>query len=113
MDEYSWEIVEGGADLGEDPLTAAKRELVEEAGLSATHWEQLGSEIHLSNCISSERGYAYLARGLTEGQSHPEETEILQVKKVSFREALAMVDSGEIKDGLSIIAILRAARALG
>jgi 8-oxo-dGTP pyrophosphatase MutT (NUDIX family) len=113
MNEYSWEIIEGGADLNEEPLAAAKRELAEEAGLVAAHWEPLGSEVHVSNCISSERGYLYLARGLTEVPASPEDTEILQIKKVPLSDALAMVDSGEIKDSLSIIALLRAARALG
>jgi len=113
MGEYSWEIPEGGTDEGEEPIQTAKRELEEEAGLIASDWQQLGGEIHLSNCISAERGFVYIARNLTEVDARPEETEVLQVKKVPFNEALAMVDRGDIKDGMSIIAILRAARALG
>ncbi|MBI2421480.1 MAG: NUDIX hydrolase [Candidatus Hydrogenedentes bacterium] len=107
MECYSWEIIEGGSDPGEDALEACKRELLEEAGLTAAQWEPLGGEIHLSNCHSSERGYLYVARGLHEGEASPEGTEALQIRKVPWSEALAMVDSGEIQDALSIMAILR------
>ncbi len=59
--EYSWEIIEGGSDPQETALDAAKRELKEEAGLMAASWEPLGSEIHLSNCHSSEVGFLFTA----------------------------------------------------
>jgi len=106
MGEYSWEIIEGGNDPGETALEAAQRELAEEAGLAAEHWQPLGHEIHLSNCHSDERGYLFLATGLSPRQAAPEETEILQLKKVPLTEALAMVDRGEIKDAVSIMGLL-------
>ncbi len=109
---YSWEIIEGGADKDEDPLAAAKRELAEEAGLIAKHWEQLGLELHLSNCYSAEVGMLYIAQELVETERKPDGTEVLAVKKISFETALKMVDDGEIKDSLSIIGILRAARLI-
>lgn len=104
---YSWEIPEGGSDPGEEPLEACKRELLEEAGLTAEKWEPLGGEVHLSNCHSSERAYLFVARDLHVGEAAPEGTERLQVRRVPWMEALAMVDSGEIQDAISIIAILR------
>jgi 8-oxo-dGTP pyrophosphatase MutT (NUDIX family) len=110
---YSWEIPEGGGNDGETPLAAAQRELREEAGVTAADWQPLGGEIHLSNCFTSERGYLFLARGLSQGASEPDETEALQVKTVPFVECLRMLESGEIVDSLTIIAILRAARVLG
>jgi 8-oxo-dGTP pyrophosphatase MutT (NUDIX family) len=110
-DMYSWEIPEGGGEDGESPLDAAKRELLEETGVVAANWRPLGGEIHLSNCYSSERAYLFLATELTFGAQKTEETEKIAVKKVPFSEVLELVDSGGIKDGLSIIAILRAARA--
>lgn len=109
---YSWEIIEGGADPGEPPLEAAKRELREEAGVLATEWEQLGDEVHLSNCFSSERALFYLARGLTETEREPEGTEVLQIRTAPLVECLGMVDRGEIKDAMSVIALLRLERQL-
>jgi len=112
VDEYSWEIPEGGSEHDEDPLETAKRELREEAGVVATGWEQLGGELHLSNCFSSERGFLYLARGLSEVEAEPDPTEILQIKRVPFVDCLKMLDDGTVKDGLTIMGILRAARML-
>lgn len=110
---YSWEIPEGGSEDGEQALVTAQRELREETGLVATTWEPLGGEVHTSNCFTAERGQLFLAQGLSLGESEPDETEQLKVKKVSVVEALAMVDAGEIQDALSIIALLRLSRKLG
>jgi 8-oxo-dGTP pyrophosphatase MutT (NUDIX family) len=111
---YSWEIIEGGADPGEPPEDAARRELLEEAGLTAREWELLGGEVHLSNCITAERAWIYLARGLTlTSAPTPEATERLQLRRVPLVEALRRVDSGEIVDAVSVIGLLRAARRLG
>lgn len=109
---YSWEIPEGGSDPQESALDTIKRELQEEAGIIAQSWTQLGGEVHLSNCFSSERAYLYLARDLSETNTAHEDTEVLKVKKVPFAEALRMVDSGEIVDAMSVIGILRAQRML-
>lgn len=112
-DVYSWEIPEGGGEPEESPLQTAQRELREETGLEATSWEQVGGEIHLSNCFTSERAFLFIAKGLTQGKAAPDETEQLAHKKVSIREALEMVENGEIYDGLTIIAVLKVARLLG
>ncbi len=103
---YSWEIVEGGSDPGEDYRDAMKRELREEAGLLAARWTPLGHEIHISNCISAEVGHIYLAEELTETEAEPEGTEVLQVRRVPFDECLRMIDRGEIVDAVSILGIL-------
>lgn len=107
LDRYSWEIIEGGAETGETALEAAQRELVEEAGIIAKNWTPLGPEIHLSNCHSSESGNLFLARELSFTQSKPDHTEVLQIKKVSLKEAFSMLSSGEISDSLTIIALSR------
>ena len=109
---YSWEIVEGGTDGDESALEAAQRELHEEAGLVAKEWRQLGAEIHLSNCFSSEVCYLYIARGLTQVESRPDGTEKLQVRRLPFKEAVSLVHSGEIKDAVSIMGLMRAERIL-
>ncbi len=107
MDVYSWELIEGGTEPGEDPLTAIQRELKEEAGLVAKRWRQLGDEIHLSNCISSETGYVFVAEDLTQCEPDPDGTEVLQIKKVPFDECLRMMDEGIIKDAVSIVGLMR------
>lgn len=110
--QYSWEIIEGGCPPGEEPLEAAKRELREEAGLTAGRWTPIEGELHLSNCISSERGYLFIAQDLQEVPAQPDATEVLQIKRVPFRELLEMVHGGQIQDTLTIIATLRAERIL-
>jgi len=104
-DNYSWEIIEGGSDPGENAMETAKRELQEEAGLIAHSWEPLGHEIHLSNCISSERGFLFIARDLEETEATPEGSEVLQIKTVSIPEAMEMVLAGEIQDAMTIIGL--------
>lgn len=101
---YTWEIPEGGCPEGEDYLSAAKRELLEEAGLIAEDWVEL-MRSHLSNSISDEIAIIYLATNLSQGVAAPEETEDIKIKKVHFDEAVAMVDDGLITDAISIMAI--------
>jgi len=106
LNQYSWEIPEGGCPQGEDPLETAKRELLEETGLKATEVTHL-FDMHLSNSIADEFGKCYLARGLEQFEAEPEETEQLMVKKVSIEEAFQMVERGEITDSLSMAAIYK------
>jgi 8-oxo-dGTP pyrophosphatase MutT (NUDIX family) len=106
LNRYSWEIPEGGCPLGTEPLDSAKRELLEETGLSAKEWIPL-LEMHTSNSVTDEYGVAYIARKLTLGTAEPEETEDLQVRRLPFQEAYEMVLQGDITDALSAIAILK------
>jgi 8-oxo-dGTP pyrophosphatase MutT (NUDIX family) len=96
LNEWSWEIPEGGGPLGTDPLEAAQRELKEEAGLTAKRWTLI-QRTHLSNSVSDEEGFIFLAEDLEEGTHDREETEAdMRVKKIPFTEALAMVLDGRI-----------------
>lgn len=104
LNEYSWEIPEGGGALNVDPLDSAKRELLEETGLIANDW-QLILKMHLSNSVSDELALLYLARGLEQHTPMPEETEQLVVKKIPFEEAWQMVQQGKITDAMSVAAI--------
>ena len=108
IEEYSWEIPEGGCPIGtEAPLDTAKRELLEETGLRAAHWEQI-LDFHTSNSVTDEVGKIYIARGLTQGEAEPEHTEDLKVKRLPLSEALEMVFRGEITDLMSVAGLMRA-----
>jgi 8-oxo-dGTP pyrophosphatase MutT (NUDIX family) len=112
LNAWSWEIPEGGSPLGGDVLESAKRELKEETGLAANRWTLL-QRVHLSNSVSDEEGFIFLAEGLTSGTQALEETEAdLKVRKLPFEEALQMVMEGEITDSLSVIGIMRVGRIL-
>lgn len=107
LKEYSWEIPEGGVPYGEDLLEGAKRELKEEVGLSAANWEQI-MEFNTSNSCTNEVAYIYTATDLSVGENQLESTEAdMKVKKIPFEEAFDMVMKGQIKDSLSIAAILK------
>jgi len=106
LDAYSWEIPEGGGDPALPPVESARRELLEETGLVAAEWLPL-MEMHLSNSVSDERAYIFLARGLEQREAEPEETEQLVVRKLPFEEAYRMVETGEITDSMSVASILK------
>ena len=106
LNSYEWEVPEGGCPEGEDPVEGARRELEEETGLHAKQMDLI-MEMELSNSVSDEMSYTYLARGLSYVGSSPEETESLQVRKLPFEELFQMVMRGEIKDALSVASILK------
>ncbi len=112
LDEWSWEIPEGGGPLLTDLLSSAKRELKEETGLTANRWTQI-QRVHLSNSVCDEEGFIFLAEDLMEGDKETEDTEAdMKVWKLPFAEALNMVLDGRITDGLSVMGILNLARRL-
>jgi NTP pyrophosphohydrolases including oxidative damage repair enzymes len=107
LKNYSWEIIEGGGEKGEDPIEGAKRELLEEAGIIAKNWTKLGEEVHLSNSHSDEQAWFFLAEDLSYSTPNPDSTELLEIKKLPLKEAVQMAKTGEIKDAMSIIALVR------
>ncbi len=106
LNQYSWEIPEGGGPLGEEPVITAIRELKEETGIVAKKFEEI-MQMHLSNSATDEHAFVFLATGLSFEEAEPEESEDLSVKKVHFNEAFEMVMSGEITDSISVAAILK------
>jgi len=113
LDEFSWEIPEGGGPLNESPLESAKRELQEETGITAQKWTKL-MRIHLSNSVTDEEGFVFLAEDLTFGESALEETESdLKTMKIPLKEALEKVMRSEITDSMSMAGLLMVARLKG
>lgn len=106
LQRYTWEIPEGGGPLGVDPLESAKRELREEAGLTAERWTLI-QEMDLSNSATDERALLYLAQVLTEHEPDPDENEELAMVKVPFEEVYERVKSGELRDSLTVAAIMK------
>ncbi len=114
LDEYSWEIPEGGVPDGESALDGARRELIEETGVTAADWGEI-ARAHLSNSVSDELAVIYLATDLTIGEASPDGTEDLALRWLPFEEVLDMTLRGEITDAMTIIAVERLAltRRLG
>ena len=104
---YEWEIPEGGCPAGEELLECARRELREETGLVAAKYELLASDLQLSNSTTNEVACLFLARGITFAQACPEDTEKLQVWRLPLATAVRMAMDGEIRDAMSVIALLK------
>lgn len=109
---WIWELPAGKLEPSEPPGTTARRELLEEAGVEARDWEELGTLLS-SPGVFSEVIHLFLARGLTLARAQPEDNEVLEVHWVSFSHACGMALSGELRDAKSIIGVLRAAHRLG
>lgn len=112
LDEWSWEVPEGGGRKDHPPLEEIQRELREETGLAASEWIPLG-KLHTSNSVCDETAHLWLARGLTEGANQLDSTEgDMKVKRVPFKEVLEMALDGRLTDAISVAAIVRAAHWL-
>jgi 8-oxo-dGTP pyrophosphatase MutT (NUDIX family) len=107
LEEYSWEIPMGGCPRGTSVEDTALRELKEETGLTAESLQQI-LRLHLSNSVTDEEGFVFVARGLTPGDMAPEDSEDIAVQKVPFTEAVAMAHDGRITDALSVAGLMRA-----
>ena len=106
INQYSWEIPEGGGKLDVPPIDSAKRELLEETGITAKKWTKI-HEAHLSNSASDELAILYIAQDLSFGESQPEEEEELVCKKIHFNELYQLVEDGIITDAMTVITVLK------
>ena len=108
-EDQRWEMPTGGAKEGESLQEAARRELREEIGYDAAELQFLCT-YYTSKSVMREIAHLYIGRGLTRVQAIPDETEFLEVAAFPFDQVLQMTMGGEIRDGMTVIAVLYAER---
>jgi 8-oxo-dGTP pyrophosphatase MutT (NUDIX family) len=108
---YSWEIPEGGGRRDLPPVESAKRELREEVGIVAGTWTEV-LRMDLSNSASDEEAVIFVAQDLSFHEPEPDHNEELAMRKVPFRELFDRVMSGELRDSLTVAAVLKVQRLL-
>jgi ADP-ribose pyrophosphatase len=109
---FFWEMPSGGKHSDETLVEAVQRELSEEAGYEAGRLVELG-DFHTSKSILREVAHLYVAEALRPAPRPSDHTEFIERCAFPFTEVLAMVERGEIKDAMTIVAVLRAARRRG
>jgi len=108
----TWEMPTGGMHAGESRQEAAQRELAEEIGYQAGKLTWL-STFHTSKSVVDETAHLFLGEDLIKVQLPPDDTEFIEVRPLPFEEVLQMVLRSEITDAMTVIGVLRAARARG
>ncbi len=98
------ELPAGKIDNREPPLECAKRELAEEAGVTARYWKHLG-QFFSSPGVFTEVIHVFLARGLAPCDSVPEAHEVLEARWVPMTEAAALAADGRLPDAKTTIGL--------
>ena len=112
IEKVTLEIPAGKLDAaGEDPLRCARRELSEETGYTAEHYEKL-TTIATTVGFSNEYIHLYLAQNLSAGSQHTDEDEFVHVIQMPLTQALELIKTGEIMDSKTIISLMMAAERL-
>jgi 8-oxo-dGTP pyrophosphatase MutT (NUDIX family) len=107
LGDYTWEIPEGGVPVGSDPLEGARRELREETGLEAGTWIEVLS-YQVSNSVSDEIGFGFIATDLHQSEAEPDDTEALALARIPFMDALDLAACGRLQDLITVAMLLRA-----
>lgn len=107
-EDFRWEMPTGGIHPDETPEAAAQRELAEEAGYVAGRLEPV-STYYTSKSVCDETAHLFIGHDLTRHQLPPDDTEFFEIATFPFDEVLRMVNASEIRDGMTVIAVLHAA----
>ncbi len=108
-ENHRWEMPTGGLHPAETPEQAAQRELMEEVGYRAGDLQWI-STYHTSNSVCEETAHLYIGRDLTPATAPPDDTEFFERAALPFAQVLQMVIDSEIRDSMTVIAVLHAAR---
>ena len=106
--DFYWEIPTGGMAPGESEEAAAQRELAEEAGYEAARLTKLCA-FHSSKSVMEEVCHIYAADDLRPAARDSDDTEFIEVRAFPFDQVLRMVEASEIRDAMTVVAVLHAA----
>jgi 8-oxo-dGTP pyrophosphatase MutT (NUDIX family) len=107
LNQYSWEMPEGGCEPDEQPAACAQREMAEEAGVTAGQLVEV-VRLHTSNSVTDEAAICYVGWDLAPATGTLDDTEVIARTTVPFRHLLDMVVAGEVTDALTVVTVLRA-----
>jgi ADP-ribose pyrophosphatase len=107
--DFAWEMPTGAIRPGESEEAAVQRELAEEAGYEATRLVKL-CRFHSSKSVMEETCNIYLAETLRPVAREADDTEFIEVRAFPFEEVLRMVETSQIVDAMTVVAVLHAAR---
>jgi len=107
-----WEMPTGGVKPGESLIEAARREVREEVGYETAGLDHI-STYYTSKSVMHEIAHLYIGHGLIQVQALPDETEFLEIEIFAFERVLQMALESEIRDSMTILAVLCAARQRG
>jgi ADP-ribose pyrophosphatase len=111
-ENHRWEMPTGGVHPGESHEDAAQRELIEEVGYRAGKLTKV-STYYTSKSVVHEVGHLYVGEDLTQASALPDDTEFLEIGILPFAQVLELTLASEIRDSMTVIAVLAAARLRG
>ena len=105
QEAHRWEMPTGGVHPGESPEAAAQRELMEEAGYRAGKLEQTNTH-YTNKSVALETAHLFVGRNLARASAPPDDTEDLEVAVFPFQQAVALAWRSEIRDAMTVMALL-------